>query len=324
MDNKNIIIVAILIICSSISLSISIGLFMFLGNKPTKADKSKDTSDDTYDDTSDDTSKKTKTKATSKAKTKDETPKKPDNSGNTYWDCMLGNDKKGRVPINWGHTSRDGKWACNEWKKECDKKCTATFSKSQIPNDTFLIKWAKGKCLAVNDGKDENGNRIVSWDCSKDDKNQQFVLQDNQIKWANGNNKCINLSGGSLKDDTKIALWDCNKDDTNNIWDIKDSKIYIKKANSASEETPWKNCTTWGEAWEGYKHHDWCEKDVGEGYKHVSRGKWGCLEGSGRGTCQRPSKCIHVSGGNMDNGTNAILYECGKDDQNNQFTLDYL
>jgi hypothetical protein len=59
-----------------------------------------------------------------------ETAQTPDSSGHTYWDCMIGNDKKGIVSINWGHKSGDGGWACNEWKKECDKKCTANVSTS--------------------------------------------------------------------------------------------------------------------------------------------------------------------------------------------------
>ncbi len=40
----------------------------------------------------------------------------------SVWDCYLqhhGNKNVGRVTINWGHTSADAAWACNNWNAEC-------------------------------------------------------------------------------------------------------------------------------------------------------------------------------------------------------------
>lgn len=47
---------------------------------------------------------------------------------------------------------------------------------------------------------------------------------------------------------------------------------------------PWKNCVPWDETESG-KHDDFCQNDLGEGWKHTGRFKGGCGENEGKGIC---------------------------------------
>lgn len=188
---------------------------------------------------------------------------------------------------------------------------------STSPEETFLLKWTKGKCLAVDGGKNENGTSITTWDCNKDDPNQQFKMNGTQIQWIKGN-KCLNIFGGTLTNETPIKLWECNNDN-NNKFVFKNNRIYAERAQQ-KDEKKWKNCTTWDDAWEGKQHHDWCQKEVGEEYRHTSRTGDGCSSGFGYGLCSRPAKCLNIKGGKMDNNTPVILFDCNDDDDNNKIT----
>lgn len=59
-------------------------------------------------------------------------------------------------------------------------------------------------------------------------------------------------------------------------------------SNKIQKIKPWKNCVPWDEA-EAGKHDDFCQNDLGEGWKHTGRFKGGCGADEGKGICSKVS-----------------------------------
>ena len=159
MDQKIIILIVIVVCCSSISLSIASGVFLTQSTATTTAaPAASSSSSDSYYDSYYDAATTT-----------------PDSK--TYWDCMLDNNIKSKqLGIWWGHTSGDASWACNEWVKECDKKCiakktSAPISSSKKPDSSGKTYW---DCMLDNDIKSKqlgiwwgHTSGDASWACNE-------------------------------------------------------------------------------------------------------------------------------------------------------------
>jgi hypothetical protein len=242
-----------------------------------------------------------------------ETAQKPNSSGNTYWDCMIGNEKKGKVPINWGHTSGDGAWACNAWRNECDQKCTAKFSQTQaddfcehkdtdwnIPAGNIPV----GKTI-YRDGSsakcEEGGKWVNNW--------KKYVL----IRSRKDKSKCLTVRQGGTDNGANIELWSCNKNDANqrflikkNVikWDNDKNKcfaVYNGKNSGGKNDTEIK---TW----------DCSQTDDNQ--------KFTLLDDNQIQWNYNKDRCLNIRGGKTDNNTFIALWNCDGGNIDNKFDIE--
>jgi len=155
------------------------------------------------------------------------------NNGNTKLNdkCLYvkdGYSKKGQngLPVNVGNCKNN---------KSLDPNYLFNY------NNDNTISWVndssiKGKCLAVNEGMSTDGVNDIGklnktgkpflqlTSCDKNDPNQLFSLDNNQLAWINNGtiqNQCINIPNGvetkQFNVDTVTGLWPCSyKGETSN------------------------------------------------------------------------------------------------------------
>lgn len=122
MDNTTILILLIILCCISVSSAIGV----YYNNNLSTTTPTTGTTPSTNPPADTTAQKKVETCTTTN---------QADGKCRTYWDCYLGDTViSAGESIHWGHTSGDASWACNEWKGNCNKSCTAQFRSDLTTN----------------------------------------------------------------------------------------------------------------------------------------------------------------------------------------------
>lgn len=97
------------------------------------------------------------------------------------------------------------------------------------------IQTQNSLCLDVKDGGSTNGASVQIWKCAQNNTNQQWSVDNGQVRNANG--KCLDVKDGVLANGGALQLWDCVSGSRNQAWTLANGALKLTGSNLCVDVT---------------------------------------------------------------------------------------
>lgn len=268
------------------------------------------------------------------------------------WDCVSGNTSQiwdssnGRLV--WRNHNKcidltDGKstngnqpqiWDCvsNNTDQQWSLVSSASGSSTSVAAGAQFIQSVQvpGKCIDLTNGSTSNGTKLQSWDCASGNTNQSWLVADGAIKLGS---KCIDVVDGSTQNGTQLQIWDCVAGNTSQQWQYAGGRLVWANHNKCIDLTDGSHSNgTSLQIWDcvnGNTSQQWTLSTTvaasnGSSSSGSSSSTWsGTTAASGYiESSKNPGKCVDLTDGGKTNGLKVQIWDCTKDNTNQQWTLD--